>query len=110
MLDIEVADECIARYMDEAQTLIPRLGELGVNVVFVDGNFTPWDKSGNDGTRIIGEIKNNYPDMIIIDYSGESVLANIVDFQLPKGVNTSGRLDDILSQVEQKLTDRTAGS
>lgn len=59
----------VARDMDEAVELLPKLGDLGVEVVLVDGNLSPEADSGVEGMLITEGIKSRHPNIKVIGIS-----------------------------------------
>lgn len=53
----------------ESLALVPRLEEIGTQVVLLDGNFTKGDISGTDGRIIAQAIRQNSPEVRIVGYS-----------------------------------------
>lgn len=50
---------------------IPNLKEMGVDVVLLDNNLTPGDRSGKDGQEILNAIKAEDPNIKVVSYSSE---------------------------------------
>jgi response regulator of citrate/malate metabolism len=75
-----------AASMEDAQELIPTLGELGVQVVLLDGNLTPGQKDGSEGRLLAGAIKNAYPNngMKIVGVTFDQDGVGGADVSVPK--------------------------
>ncbi|MBI4034830.1 MAG: response regulator [Candidatus Chisholmbacteria bacterium] len=51
---------------EDALAIVPRLGEMGVSAVTLDGNFSKDDYSGNDGREVLAAIRKMYGDQIVV--------------------------------------------
>jgi len=58
-----------ATTVPEARSLIPKMGELGVQVVILDGNLSPEAWDGSEGRILATEIIQIYPEIKIIGFT-----------------------------------------
>lgn len=88
-----------ASSLEEALNLIPHLEEKGVNVAVVDGNLSPDDSSGRDGTTVAEEIRKEAPNVKIVAYSGEKYDYGDVYVPKPHPYKKEVKLEEIVKEL-----------
>ncbi len=66
-----------ATTLDEARVIIPKLTELSVNYVILDGNLSENDMSGNDGRVLFDEIRLQAHETVVFGWSKSSRFGDI---------------------------------
>lgn len=82
----------VATNMSEAVGLVPRLDELGVEVVLLDGNLSPDMDDGSEGRLLARGIKSRNPDIKIVGVSMAGTVEG-ADFNVSKTRMLVDRVD-----------------
>lgn len=77
--------------------ILPRLKELGVNVLMTDGNYTQDDFSGVDGEDIVEAARREAPEVKIIGLSGGKIPG--VDLFIGKNTKNTLTLGEAVTKL-----------
>jgi hypothetical protein len=77
----------------EAQKLIPRLGELGVQVVLIDNNLSYWQGDKSEGEVLTKAIKAASPDITVVGVTTDGIEIPGTDVNISKKELAQGTVD-----------------
>jgi len=88
-----------ATSMLEASRLIPQMGELGIQVVILDGNLSPNAYDGSEGRKLASRIVQIYPDIKIIGFTRDERGVEGAHIDMNKADYDGDKLNELITNL-----------